>query len=119
MTATASGGSYMWLLSLVQEPIKCTFGVELPLDDISTSISTTAVSMTVSKTGLEQVSIGLSNPAGGVAWYPSSLLQRVGVSWTGADDLLALYAPSVTYTTLPQSLQVTALVDIKALQASV
>lgn len=117
MTATASSGNYMWLLSLVQQPVKATFGVDIPLDDNSVAVGTTAVSMTVGESGLQMVSLGLQPPSG-ATWSPAGLLARVGVTWPLEGNPVTIYAPSVVYTTLPQSLQVTAQVDIPDLPVS-
>eukprot|EP00775_Hariotina_reticulata_P007737 gene7737-7936_t len=113
MTFSAFTGNYVWLLSLVRDPVKSTFGVDLPEDDGSISVPTTAVAISVSSKGLQQLSVGL-----GGSWTASAIAKRLGVSWAASDDLLTISAPSVVYTPIPVSLTVTMVVDIPALGVS-
>eukprot|EP00775_Hariotina_reticulata_P002339 gene2339-2647_t len=112
-TFSAFTGNYLWLLSLVRDPVKATFGVDLPEDDGSTTAPTTAVSMSVSSKGLQQLSVGL-----GGSWKASEISKRLGVSWAANDDLLTISAPSVVYSPIPVALAVTMQVDIPALGVS-
>jgi hypothetical protein len=112
-TFSAFTGNYLWLLSLVRDPVKSTFGVELPEDDGSITAPTTAVSISASSRGLQQLSVGL-----GGSWTASRIAQRLGITWAANDDLLTIAAPSVVYTPIPVSLAVTMQVDIPALGVS-
>lgn len=106
---TASTGNYMWLLNLIAQPVKATFGVDLPIDTVGET-STTAVSMSIGETGLQQLSIGL-----GGSYTAASLTRTLGLAWPVSNDLFTIRAPSVVYTVLPTTLAVTMDVDVPAL----
>eukprot|EP00775_Hariotina_reticulata_P007089 gene7089-7302_t len=114
MTFSAFSGNYLWLLSLVSNSVKATFGLDLPAVDLSTSIRTSAVSLAVNRNGLQQLSIALDG-----SWSPSNMVQRLlGTSWPGADDLVVISSPSVVYTAIPLSLAISMQVDVPVLRVS-
>jgi hypothetical protein len=100
----------MWLLSLIKDPVKATFGVDLPVENVGGSTATTAVSMSVGQTGLQQLSVGL-----GGSYTAASITRTLGITWPVEDDMFVMRAPSVVYTVLPTSLAVTMEVDVPLL----
>lgn len=107
---SASTGNQMWLLSLIKDPVKATFGVDLPVENVGGPTATTAVSMSVGQTGLQQLSVGL-----GGSYTAASISRTLGITWPVEDDMFVMRAPSVVYTVLPTNLAVTMEVDVPAL----
>jgi hypothetical protein len=106
----ASSGNYLWLLNGIADQAKATFGVTLPTYDASSTTATTAVSLLVDPTGLQQLSVGL-----GGSWTAGTLANTLGVSWPLDDGLFSVSTPSIVYTGLPLSLGITMGVDVPEL----